>query len=424
LGQIIEVIRKEADKVDKVLLDVKRLSAITDKEELRKEMELIPDDYKDHPAICRIRNTNFVKEKSSGKDLVIFCGTTEDVWNPRTAREQGIGGSEEAVVHLSEGLVKLGWNVTVYNNCGYKEEVFDGVTYKPHWAWNYRDKQDAVILWRSPRLADYEINTDKLYVDLHDVVQEGEFNEKRLAKIDKIFVKSNFHRALFPNVPDDKFVVIPNGIDASAFFESEKDPNLIINTSSPDRSLSALIDVFEMVKKEVPSAKLQWAYGFKVFDAVHGSNDKIMEWKKRMMKRMEEVGIEVMGRVSHEKVAQMYRKANIFLYPTEFAEIHCISAAKAQAGGAIPVCTDFAALEETVQFGFKAHSEKNKDNWCQPYQFDFGAESKEAKRQMADEVIRLLKNPPKDRSKMSDWAKDTYDWSKIIEQWNQILTQS
>ena len=423
LEKIITIIRKEATQTEAVLKEVARLLKIKSKEKLKEELDKISDDYKDHPAVCKIRNTNFIKTKSSGKDIVFFCGITEDVWNPKTAREQGVGGSEEAIIHLAEGLAKNGWKVTVYNNCGFKEEVFSGVTYKPHWSWNYRDKQDVVVLWRHPKPADFDINADTIVVDLHDVIQEGEFNEKRMSKITKIFVKSDFHRSLFPNIPDDKFVIIPNGIDPTAFFESEKDNKLVINTSSPDRSISAFIEVAKLVKKKIPDAKFQWAYGWKIFDAVHGSNPKIMEWKSAMKKGIAEAGIDELGRVSHEKVAQLYRKANVFLYPTEFAEIHCISAAKAQAGGAIPVCTDFAALNETVQFGFKEHSHKTKDDWAGPYQFDYGAKDEKAIKAMAEEVVRLIENPPTNRERMMEWAKETYSWDNVINQWHSHLTQ-
>jgi len=414
LADIVEKMETLAEKHEDMLKIYERIKNLP-KDEMKKELDAIPDDFKAEPMFCNLRNTNFVKETSSGKDLVIMCGYTSREWTPDAIKE-GIGGSEEAVIHLARRFAKEGYNVTVYNNCGHRTRVFDGVTYSPFWTWNYRDKQDITILWRHPKMADFDINSTKVFIDMHDVVPSGEFTEKRLARIDKIFVKSQFHRSLFPNIPDEKFVVIPNGIQVSDFEKpEERDPYLLINTSSPDRSLSTLLRLFERVKEQVPQAKLEWAYGWDNFDAFHSSNPQIMEWKAKRVTEMERLGITNRGRISHDEVAKMYKRARIFAYPTEFAEIDCISARKAQAGGAIPVTTDFAALNETVQSGVKVHSKKTKDTWAAPYQFDFALNDKEAEDQWVEAVVSILEGKDYLIADVSDC-----DWENIAAKWLQV----
>lgn len=418
LKRLVNQVGSEAERVTKAIKEIPRLSKIKDDKKLKKELEDLPNEIKSHPHICLLRNTRFIKKKSSGKDVVIFCGYTSEVWTPETAETDGIGGSEEAVIHLAKRWKKAGYNVTVYSRCGHEELEFDGVKYKPEWSWNFRDKQDITILWRTPKWVDYEINSDKIFIDLHDVISPGEFTPKRLEKIDKIFVKTKFHQSLYEKVQKEKFVIIPNGID-SKVFEQEvvKNPKLVINTSSPDRSLSAFIEIARIVKKEIPDAEFKWAYGWNVFDAVHGENEAVMEWKANIISQMKNLGIENLGRISHSEVAKLYLDANVLLYPTEFAEIHCITAVKAQAAGAIPVTTDFAALNETVQYGYKAHSDKNKDNWSYPNQFDFSLVDENEKKQMARQVIYHLQHPDENREKMRQWARETYDWDKIANKW-------
>lgn len=415
LKGLVELMEKRSKQHEKMLEKYNQIKDLP-KDKMKKEIDKLPADFKAEPMFTNLRNLNFIKETSSGKDLVILCGYTEREWTPK-AVEEGIGGSEEAVIHLAKRFKKAGWNVTVYNNCGHKSQVFDGVTYAPFWTWNYRDKQDVTILWRHPLMADHDINSTKIFLDLHDVVKQGEFTEKRLAKIDKIFVKSHFHRSLFPNVPDEKFVIVPNGIVNSDFAElPEKDPYLMVNTSSPDRSLSTLVRLFKRVKEQVPEAKCEWAYGFGVFDVVHKNNPAVMAWKEQLLKDMDEVGIVNRGRLSHQDVADMYKRATIFAYPTEFAEIDCISARKAQAAGAIPVTTDFAALDETVQYGVKVHSEKTKDTWCAPYQFDFALNNPEAESQWVDWCVALLKSEAKDQTEMRKWTEQ-FDWDRVCGRW-------
>lgn len=431
LQEYVKEGEKDKALMAKVLKKVLKLQKIKDKKKLKAELDKLPDDMKSHPGICVIRNENFVKETSTGRDLAIYCGNTFEQWNPELAQTKMVGGSEEAVIYLSRELAKLGWNVIVYNNCGHKETYetitckdtgaitgVEGafcnvrVTYKPFWEFNYRDKQDVVIAWRWPKVLDAPINAPKIYLDLHDVVSEGEFTESRLKRVTKIFVKSKFHRSLFPNTPDDKFEIVPNGIEMHLDPTIKRDPYLMINTSSPDRSMDVLPKLFKEVKKQVPKAKLQWAYGWEGFVNAHSGDQKKMQWMEDMKKAMEDVGIESLGRLSQEEVGKLYQKASILAYPTEFAEIDCISVKKAQAAGCIPITTDFAALDESIQWGQKIHSKKNKDNWNRPYQFHFGLEGDTEQAQWVSAVIGKLKIG------VSTPKVLTIDWSKIAQRWH------
>jgi predicted O-linked N-acetylglucosamine transferase (SPINDLY family) len=369
---------------------------------------------------------HFSKRDSSGRDLVFYCGRTPETWNPEIVDAKGIGGSEEAVIWLSRLLHKRGWHVTVYANCGQQERTYDGVAWKPYWMWNYRDKQNITILWRYPHLVKYDINSDHVIVDLHDVIPETELTQDRLERIDKIFVKSAFHRSLYANVPEDKFIIVPNGIDAQLFEAAcNRDPMLLINTSSADRSLEAFLDCFEQIKQQVPEAKAEWAYGWGVWDDFHAVDPVKMQWKARMQQRMQQLGVVERGRISHDEVAQLYRSANIFAYPSEMAEIDCISLSKAMAAGAIPITTDFAAMaEKSGHGGVFIHSSKTKDDWTQPGQFCFHMTGPEQKAEFVREAVNLLRNPPneQERESMRQWARATFEWNAVADSWHQALS--
>jgi len=415
LEEITELMRKQAENQEAMLSKYNEMKNM-DKVEMLMALNDLPAEYKCAPMFINLRNVNFPKTTSTGKEIAFYCGFTEREWDADTVKE-GIGGSEEAVIHLSQQFSDAGYDVTVYNNCGHTEKKFGKVTYKPFYTFNYRDKHDTVIVWRTAKLLDYDINASKVFVDLHDVMPQGEFNEKRLAKIDKIFVKSQFHRELLPNVPDEKFVIIPNGIVFSDFKKKlERDPMLIVNTSSPDRSMSALIEVFRRVKEQVPGAKCEWAYGWNNFNDAYSNDPVKIEWRDAMIKGMEEVGIVNRGRVSHSDVRDMYLKARVFLYPTEFAEIDCISARKAQAGGALPITTDFGALKTTVKHGVKVKSAKTKDTWCENYQFDFAVTDEKMIDKLVDATVAELKsNVLEDKEMRKDMEQ--FDWKIIAKSW-------
>jgi hypothetical protein len=60
------------------------------------------------------------------------------------------------------------------------------------------------------------------------------------------------------------------------------------------------------------------------------------------------MGVTEHGRVSHQELATAMSRIKVWAYPTEFTEIHCITALKANQAGLIPVVALVAALKETV----------------------------------------------------------------------------
>ena len=416
---------RQSRACESLLHNIARIAKIDDKAGRRAELDALPAEVQTHPAVCTLRAANFEKTESSGRDLVFFCGPISEIWSPATAAISGIGGSEEAVIWLSALLLQRGWRVTVYASCGLEQQDHGGVAWKPYWMWNPRDKQDITVLWRHPQIITSGINSGRLVLDLHDVVDEKEFTAERLQQIDTIFVKSKFHRSLYPNVPDDKFVIVPNGIDAALFEDTgARDPLLLIHTSSPDRGLEAFLDCFAEIRKQVPAAKAQWAYGWTGFDATYSLDPRKMAWKATQQQRMLELGVAERGRLSHSEIAALYHRAAIFAYPSEMAEIDCISLSKAMAAGAIPVTTDFAAMgEKAGHGGIFLHSQKTKDDWFLPGQFHFDMTDPALQVRFVEAAVALLTHPPteQDRASMRDWARSTFDWKHIADTWHQAL---
>jgi glycosyltransferase involved in cell wall biosynthesis len=370
------------------------------------------------------RNTDYRKTTSSGRDLVVYCDHTPHQWNPELFKARGFAGSEEAILYLTRELAKLGWDVTVYNNCGHKPSVDEGVTYRPLWDFHPGDKQDVVILWRTAKPLDWNIDAEKIFVDAHDTMDENFFiKRKRIEKLTGIFFKSQFHRSICPNLPDAKVAVIPNGLDLDLLQGSEpKDPYLLINTSSADRSMGVLPKLFREVRARVPQARLQWAYGWNFFQSFNAQKADRLQWMERTREEIDAAGIETLGHLTQTEVAKLYRRAALLAYPTEFAEIDCISVRKAQACGCVPVTSDFGALAESVQFGVKIAAPK-RDIWNQGARFQFGIEDPQMQRSWVDATVELLTDAAK-RSRLaaegSQWARQ-FGWPQIAARWDAVL---
>lgn len=406
----------ELKDVDEVLKKAENLSG----EELKTYIDGLSEKMRMHPKVCVLYNENFRKDASSGKDLVYYCGFTTKAWSPK---QTAVGGSEEAVINLTREFAKLGWNVTVYNNCGKDAGTYDGVEYKPFWMFNVRDKQDVTIYWRHPRFVDYHEH-GKAFVDMHDVIPAGEFTKERLAKIEKVFLKSNAHRVLFPNVPDEKVVLVPNGINVSMFEKKgKKNPYLILNTSSPDRHLDATLDIFEELIKRQPEKpwKLAWYYGWGVYDDVHANNNGMMDWKKKQVERFEKLVKE--GRaeggymLKQEEIAKKYLEAGVFLYPTQFYEIDCISARKARAAKCFAVTSDFAALEETNTGGLLVHTDGKK--WGKESTFG----DTENLSEYIERILSIADTLEVNEKPLNECASDAkrFDWKETANVWDSQL---
>lgn len=151
-----------------------------------------------------------------GKDeIMIYCGPGFTNWSPKQLNDPGasfVGGSEEAVIRMSAELQKLGWKVTVYGDPGADAGEHEGVQWLPFYKFNKQDQFNIVISWRQIGFFDLDIKARKQYLWNHDIQNNLEYNEQRVAKIDKVFFLSKWHRENVPSLPEEKVFITSNGI--------------------------------------------------------------------------------------------------------------------------------------------------------------------------------------------------------------------
>lgn len=169
---------------------------------------IIPE-MKNEPFVRFISNEIQAPKIWGDKTIVYFCASSFAPWNP--SKDEGLGGSESAVKELSKEWTKKGYKVTVYANVE-AEGAFEGVTYK-HWSlFNAKDEFNILILWRNVVALDMNFKAKKIFIDLHDVASNLDFTPERIEKLTAVMVKSEYHRKMIPNVPDEKVKIISNGI--------------------------------------------------------------------------------------------------------------------------------------------------------------------------------------------------------------------
>ena len=176
-------------------------------------------------------------------------------------------------------------------------------------------------------------------------------------------------------------------------------------SSSYDRGIQYLLDMWPDIKKAVPEAELNITYGWNLFDSLLGDNPERMYWKQEMDKKMNQPGIKHLGRIGQEEMNTLLKETGLWVYPTEFQEISCISAMKAQIYGAIPVTMNYCALKETVNYGSKINGDI--------------AETK-VQEVFKKEWIAWLKDPERQketRKVMMENSKKEFSWSGIAKEW-------
>lgn len=364
-----------------------------------------------------MREALITKMTSSGKDIVYYCGPGAHLkfnnpWNPES---KTIGGSEEAVINLSNYLANLGYRITVYCVLEGNSKNYNGVYYKPYWEWIPKNVQDVTIIWRDPSNCKYAVGSSKkVLLDVHDALNpiwlEG------LHKEVKIMTKSYYHRQILktPNA-----YVIPNGIKPINLFVPRK-PHLMVCTSSPDRCVRALLRAMPLIREVVPDAEIHWAYGFKAGVTKGGMeehhNPEVREWVKETKELIKNTpGFKDLGRLSQDDVNKLYARADLFVYPTIFPEIDCISLSKAMSAGAIPIVTPCGAMAEKMNI--KAQMATNE------HRLDSSFPDGEQFKYFVNAVIEQLQNVNKDeqRNLVKQTADLKYSWSTIVEKWTEVM---
>jgi tetratricopeptide (TPR) repeat protein len=329
--------------------------------------------------------------------VVFFCGKGYEEWGPHTL-SKGMGGSEEAIVYLTPELVKLGYSVTVY---GEVAEPFskDGVDWLP---WRYIDKRDTfdtLVVWRYPQFAT-QFTAKRILIDMHDLLP----NEIVKPYVAHYMFKSQWHKDQYPQI--ENFSVVGNGIKTDQFSITKKKPYSVIYPSAYYRGLEKLVDLWPKIKEQVPQATLDIYYGWQSWVTAEGED----EFYHRMNKKLKEVkklGVTEHGRVDHKTLAKKYAESKVWAYPTEFKEIHCITALKANMAGCKPVITDVAALSETG--GPYAEYIETDNIYSDEY----------SQQVFIEKVVKALKEDH-DSEKQIEWAKQ-HDWKEKAKEWSNAI---
>jgi glycosyltransferase involved in cell wall biosynthesis len=313
--------------------------------------------------------------------IMIWTGRALETWGLDSV-VSGIGGSETAAVRLSEALARLGHVVSVVgrvNPCLYVPEGAKAPgrvryeSYDPGAPKVY--ECDVFVSSREPEIwSKIDVRCQVRALWLHDATTSSDLVTCS-REYDTIFCLSNWAKRSymnqFPDLPAEKLVVTRNGIDPSRFLQSgETLDNLrpvskagrtsrMIYSSSPDRGLKRLLDLWPRIRAEVSDATLGIFYGADNVRLAAQQSGRTsdrdtlaqIEYLVHRAQSMEDDGVHYFGRVGQSELAQAFLESSLWVYPTHFEETSCITAMEAQAAAAYPITSAVGALPETCRVG-------------------------------------------------------------------------
>lgn len=296
--------------------------------------------------------------------VVLYLGPAWDRWSPHDLTTRGLGGSETAAVKLASGLAAEGWFVDVYGGLS-GEGPHDGVMYQN---WTMYDPDEHCDVFISSRAANAVSklvpNAEVKLLWCHDSTVGGDL-QKYIGDYNAVLTLTQSHEDGLRKVEavdgpeyDHLFIRTRNGVDLGRFDAKEvakRREQTVVYSSSPDRGLEPLLDMWPEIQKRVPQARMKVFYGFDVFDKMHANNAVMKAWKANLLKRIATLkGVKLMGRVDQETLAKEQLRAKVWAYPygrDNPTETSCITAMESMAAGLYIVTTDTGALKETVGNG-------------------------------------------------------------------------
>lgn len=368
-------------------------------------------------------------------DIVLFVGPQYEPWNPVTLAQAGMGGSETMAWEMSKRLRALGHRVRVFGQCTPDQEgVFEGVEWLD-WQ-RYRDIDcDVLICSRRPDAADISlpIKARARLLWVHDVHVGDALTPARALRFDRVLALSEWHKkhlletysGAHPGLiaklaPGDVFVT-RNGIDSGAYDAPvERNPKRLIYSSSPDRGLLTLLELWPAIRVKEPEAELRVLYGLQNWEksVAAGMRTEIPWLSEASLRRVKLLvrslpGVTHLGRVSPSALVAEFLSAGVWAYPTWFAETFAITAAQAQAAGCYTVATPIAALNETV--GDAGVLIGSQDSWWQ------GGTAQD-RGLFVDAVVSAIRgeNQPKTREELQAGAA-RFSLDALAKDWDKML---
>jgi len=339
-------------------------------------------------------------------DVLIYTGFAKKLWNYTYSMYNAMGGSERAVIYLSN-LFPKEWKIVISGDV--EDEVIGNIHYINRFKIDNTYQFDTIIVSRYVSFFTIYpyFECDNIILMAHDThfmnnlqgceISPNEIIEKNKLKIKCIvylteWQKDHYHNLHHPELKEIKNVIINNGIQLDLFSQKfEKLPNTFIYTSGSFRGLKRLLELWPLILIELPNAKLNIC-SYEKFPK--SEEDYIMD---EIIKSYD--SIIHLGKLNQIQLYNLMDISEYWLYPCCFNETSCITALEMLMSKVICLYYPIAGLTDTIK--------------------NYGIQVKEGNE---IETIKLLTQEQKVKLKIEgmvyaescSWKNRVIEWKKII----------
>jgi glycosyltransferase involved in cell wall biosynthesis len=349
-----------------------------------------------------------------GNMRVLFVCQTQG-HDPRTVFEKPTGGCLTSLTRVSEELVKLGHEVFVSSTYA-AEETVNGVQYiRPDGAIG---KWDVTVFNRNVLPRDFVIyckeQGTKVVWWLHDIVDPRYLPDDTFKYVDRIVAQSQYCKTTykeFYGIADERFEVIPNGVEASVFNQGDyekRNPNIYITASALIKGYMPLDLCYMNLKRHNPDLD------FRIYSSqkLHGFQNSPAQ--QGWLNQMEQAGAHVYQPMSPRSLAAVMKKAWALLMPNSYPEMCSNLLLQARACGLPVVSSNIGSNPEWI---------KHEETGLLTERFhphDIHSWTKE----FTEQACRLYMDRALHKKLSQNAPKNIPTWEAIGREWNDALSKA
>lgn len=359
---------------------------------------------------------------------VVIADPVSAPYNGKTPLERGLGGSESAVIYISEELVKLGMDVTVF--CDTDEDIeWNGVSYRELSQMSSYVGADVFICSRSTSYFTSNFKDSFKVLWLHDTFCDGDMNLEFMLvndQIDEVWTLSDWHanyvtqcthsHRRMMEVLKRKVWVTRNGCKLYNSGDTyKKDFNQYVFNAAVSKGLRVLLEeVWPAMPPECHLTVIGGAY------VMRGMDDQNEELSSLIEKHNGKNRVTFTGIIKQSDVCDIVSRAGFMIYPQTSPETYGISVLESLAHGTPVITGRFGALEEVAI-----------ESAC--YLMDYPIDSvihPHLTRSREDRIVEFVKMAEDARNDYYLWqqksqaalrVREVCEWSAVALQWKQHL---
>jgi len=372
------------------------------------------ENYIKEPYFSRFKAifASYTGEAESPYDIVYYAGGFSPKWDPT---DPALGGSEQAVMHLSSCWVSQGKKVAVYGEV--PEQTYKGVDYIDWKKFPFDQQHKTVILWRVFGLmtaGPFPLKAKQVILDLHEGTIHKQFVEywfRYGSKVNKLMFRSNYHKEVFmkhthAKLTDDKFAIIPNGIRINEFSKNidmvQRNPYRLCFCADYVRGLVPILQyMWPAIYKAEPRAELHCYSGM---DHIEKANPG---WNAMITPLLAQPGVMHHGRQPMDVIIREKYMSNFHLYVTNIDESDCISIRESLVTGAIPLISASSVFKERDGIHFE-FDDQNVNSYIH-----IGMKIVDFMRDLGK--MNQMREQLKGSKTIVSWSQVSEEWLKLLE---------